>query len=77
MQFTAEYFIDQKRYFSLILLHINAAFCVGLFSLIATGAMLISYLQFTCGMFRISRYKTNTNNHKNSNYYVKRISILL
>lgn len=63
IQFTTEYFIDQKRYFSLIQLHMNAAFCIGLFILIATGTMFIVYLQLACGMFKISRnnliYKTN------------------
>jgi len=59
MQFTTEYFIDQEKYFSLILLHINAAFCIGLFAIIGIGTMLFVYLQFICGMFKISRYETN------------------
>ncbi|XP_071575968.1 uncharacterized protein [Temnothorax nylanderi] len=57
MQFITEYFVDQERYFSLILLHINVAFCIGLFIIIAGGTMLIVYLQLTCGMFRISSYR--------------------
>ncbi|XP_018349236.1 PREDICTED: uncharacterized protein LOC108752703 [Trachymyrmex septentrionalis] len=57
MQFTTEYFIDQEKYFSLILLHINAAFCIGLFAIIGIGTMLFVYFQFTCGMFKISSYR--------------------
>jgi len=33
-----EYFVDQEKYFYLILLHLNAAFCVGAISLTAIGA---------------------------------------
>jgi len=32
-----EYFVDQEKYFYLILLHLNAAFCVGAISLTAIG----------------------------------------
>jgi len=52
---TVEYFIDQEKYFYWILLHINVAFCVGVTAMVATGTMLLAYLQHTCGMFRISR----------------------
>ncbi|XP_011634419.1 uncharacterized protein LOC105425377 [Pogonomyrmex barbatus] len=57
LQILTEYFIDQQRYFYLLLLHINSAFYIGIFALVATGTMLISYLQYACGMFRIASYR--------------------
>jgi len=56
---TMEYFIDQEKHFYLIVLHTSAAICIGFIALIAIGTMLITYLQHICGMFSISRYKTN------------------
>jgi len=50
-----EYFIDQQKYFYLILLHIYGVICVGAIIMLAVGTMLITYLQHTCGMFRIAR----------------------
>lgn len=55
MLITTEYFVDQNKYVDLIVFHTNAAFCVGIISLLATGTMLIAYIQHTCGMFSISR----------------------
>ncbi|XP_025270104.1 uncharacterized protein LOC109610098 [Camponotus floridanus] len=52
-----KYFIDQEKYFLLILLHFNATMCIGMIAVLAIGAMLITYLQHTCGMFRISSYR--------------------
>ncbi|XP_070151456.1 odorant receptor 30a-like [Polyergus mexicanus] len=52
-----EYFVDQEKYYSLILLHLNAAFCIGLFIVMSTGTMLIAYLEHTCGLFKISSYR--------------------
>jgi len=52
---TIEYFIDQEKYFYLILLHIIMAILIGATAMIAIGTMLIAYFQHTCGMFRISR----------------------
>jgi len=57
---TTEYFIDQEKYFYLIVLHTYAAICIGCTAMIAIGTMLVAYLQHTCGMLSISRYKTNT-----------------
>ncbi|XP_029678509.1 uncharacterized protein LOC115244728, partial [Formica exsecta] len=53
--FVTEYFVDQKKYFYLILLHGNAALFVGLVTVLATGTLLIAYQQYACGMFRIAR----------------------
>ncbi|XP_026826439.1 uncharacterized protein LOC105286924 isoform X4 [Ooceraea biroi] len=53
----AEYFIDQQKYYYVILLHMNAALFIGILTLIAMGTLLIAYLQHTCGMFRIACYR--------------------
>jgi len=66
MQIMTEYFINQQKYFSLILLHITAAYCIGLATIIATGTILIAYVQHFCGMFRIARYEANIEMAKNS-----------
>jgi len=50
-----EYFIDQQKYFYLILLHIYAVICIGAIVMLAIGTMLITYIQHTCGMFKIAR----------------------
>lgn len=50
-----EYFVDQEKYFYLILLHIDVATCIGAIAYIATGTMLIGYLKHACGMFKIAR----------------------
>ncbi|XP_071637699.1 uncharacterized protein [Temnothorax longispinosus] len=52
-----EYFVDQEKYFHLILFHMYIAFSIGLTVMVAIGAMLITYLQHTCGMFRIASYR--------------------
>jgi len=59
IQFITEYFVNEEKYFFLILLHINAAFCIGAAATIATGTMLIGSMQFIFGMFKISRYEAN------------------
>lgn len=53
--FVTEYFVDQERYFYLIILHANAAFAIGGAALLAIGTMMIVYIQYACGMFRIAR----------------------
>ncbi|XP_018361493.1 PREDICTED: uncharacterized protein LOC108760190 [Trachymyrmex cornetzi] len=80
---TTEYFIDQKKYFYLIVLHTYAAFSIGSIVMIAIGAMLIAYLQHVCGMFSISSYRIervmrinmlqNNNTLKNENLIFKEI----
>ncbi|XP_070151850.1 odorant receptor 10-like [Polyergus mexicanus] len=55
--FVTEYFVDQKKYFYLILLHGNAALFIGLVAVLATGTLLIAYQQYACGMFRIASYR--------------------
>jgi len=50
-----EYFIDQEKYFYLIMLHTLAAVYIGSIAMVATGTTLIAYFQHTCGMFSIAR----------------------
>ncbi|XP_077264109.1 uncharacterized protein LOC143898470 isoform X2 [Temnothorax americanus] len=57
MQFVTEYFVDQEKYFFLILLHINIALSIGGTAMIATGTMSIAFFKFFCGMFKISSYR--------------------
>ncbi|XP_067209643.1 odorant receptor 63a-like [Linepithema humile] len=57
LHITTEYFVDQERYFYLLLLHTTVAFCIGVVALLATGTMLIAYLQHACGMLRIANYR--------------------
>ncbi|XP_072757158.1 uncharacterized protein [Anoplolepis gracilipes] len=52
-----EYFINQEKYFYLLILHIHASLCIGLLTLLATGTMLHAYLQYACGMFEIASYR--------------------
>ncbi|XP_071636858.1 uncharacterized protein [Temnothorax longispinosus] len=55
--FMTEYFIDQEKYSYLITLNVLAAIYIGAVSLIATGTMLIAYIQHICGMFSIASYR--------------------
>jgi len=59
-----EYFIDQEKYYYLVMLHINITICLGTASVIAIGTILISFFYHICGMFRIARY--NRSGHKNN-----------
>lgn len=52
-----EYFVDQEKYYFLILLHLNAAFYIGVAGILSIGTLLIAYLEHICGLFKISRYK--------------------
>ncbi|XP_011860645.1 PREDICTED: uncharacterized protein LOC105557875 [Vollenhovia emeryi] len=52
-----EYFVDQEKYFYLIILHIYATLFIGGIITLGTGTILITYIQQTCGMFRIASYR--------------------
>ncbi|XP_070151840.1 odorant receptor 9a-like [Polyergus mexicanus] len=54
---TVEYFIDQEKHLYLILIHISVAVCIGIITMLAIGTMLITYFQYTCGMFKISSHR--------------------
>ncbi|XP_011863544.1 PREDICTED: uncharacterized protein LOC105559667 isoform X3 [Vollenhovia emeryi] len=55
--FIMEYFVDQKKYFYLIVLHTNTVFCFGDITMMAVGTMFITYIEHMCGMFRIASYR--------------------
>jgi len=55
MMYIVEYFIYQEKYFYLILLHVNAATCIGVIALTTVSLMFLVYYKHTCGMFRIAR----------------------
>lgn len=55
LQIVAEYFVDQEKYFYLLLFHTIATISIGIISIVATGSMLIAYIQHACGMLRIAR----------------------
>ncbi|XP_011348437.1 odorant receptor 85b isoform X2 [Ooceraea biroi] len=55
--FLTEYFVDEEKYFYLILLHTNVAFSIGGTAFAATGLMLLSYVEHSCGMFQIASYR--------------------
>ncbi|XP_071560215.1 uncharacterized protein [Temnothorax nylanderi] len=57
LQIVTEYFIDQERYFYLIILHTDAAFCIGGLAIVAIGTMFILYMQHVCGMLKITSYR--------------------
>ncbi|KAH0948819.1 Or9e95CTE, partial [Eciton burchellii] len=57
LQIWTEYFIDQERYFYLLILHMYAAVYVGATAMLSTGAMLIIYAQHVCGMFKVASYR--------------------
>ncbi|KAH0946896.1 hypothetical protein HN011_004503 [Eciton burchellii] len=57
LEIETEYFIDQEKYFYIILIHMNTAIFIGILSLIAMAALLIAYFQHTCAMFKIACYR--------------------
>jgi len=50
-----EYFVDQEKYFYLILMHANIAFTIGGIVLAATGFMFLTCIEYGCGMFKLAR----------------------
>ncbi|XP_026826430.1 uncharacterized protein LOC105276768 isoform X6 [Ooceraea biroi] len=52
-----EYFIDQEKYYYVILIHMNAALFIGILTVIATGTLMIMFFQHACGMFKIACYR--------------------
>jgi len=55
LQIMTEYFVDQERYFYLLLLHLDIGFCIEMVVFIATLTMISVCLTHICGMFRIAR----------------------
>ncbi|XP_050460095.1 odorant receptor 4-like [Cataglyphis hispanica] len=57
IQIMTEYFIDQEKYFYLIMLHINAAICIGVTTLVGTGTLLLGCIIHICGLLTITSYR--------------------
>ncbi|KAL6425003.1 hypothetical protein ACFW04_009367 [Cataglyphis niger] len=57
IQIMTEYFIDQEKYFYLILLHTNAAFCIGMTTWLGTGTMILGWIIHICGLLTITSYR--------------------
>jgi len=55
VQVMREYFIDQEKYSYLILLHLDAAMCIGAITVTASGTIIAGCLKHICGIFRIAR----------------------
>lgn len=55
VDFEREYFIDQEKYYCVILLHMDIAIGIAAFALAATGALLLSCSKHISGMFKIAR----------------------
>ncbi|KAH0948833.1 Or9e93 [Eciton burchellii] len=77
-----EYFIDQEKYFYLLVMHKEIASCIGVTAIVATGTMNMLYLQHACGMFIIASYRIKQammsinlqkNNKENKNFVYMKI----
>jgi hypothetical protein len=55
IQVIREYFVDQEKYFYVILLHLDAAMCIGTISLLAVGMLFAGYSKHICGIFKVAR----------------------
>lgn len=55
MTMLTEYVVDRKKYFYLILLHVNVVICIGSTTITATGTMLLGCIIHICGLFKIAR----------------------
>ncbi|XP_026828774.1 uncharacterized protein LOC105287226 isoform X2 [Ooceraea biroi] len=59
-----EYFIDQQKYFFLILFHISFFVWCGLAVVAATESFYMSLIQHACGLFQIASYRIEQALHK-------------
>ncbi|XP_026824674.1 uncharacterized protein LOC105285790 isoform X1 [Ooceraea biroi] len=57
MKMVTKHFVVSEKYYFLIIVHVNAAFSVGMIVLTGTGTMMISYFKYACGMFEITSYR--------------------
>ncbi|XP_018054329.1 PREDICTED: uncharacterized protein LOC108691182, partial [Atta colombica] len=60
---STKYFIDQQKYFYLLFVHVNTGFIIGFTAAVATGTLLLAYLQHFCGMFKIASYRIKNTIH--------------
>jgi len=54
VELVATYFVISEKYTFLIIVHMNAASTTGLFVLIATGTLFVSYSKYICALFEIA-----------------------
>ncbi|XP_029175168.1 uncharacterized protein LOC114943665 [Nylanderia fulva] len=59
LQITTNYSVNQEQYLYIRQLHMVVALFIGIVAMIATGAMLITYIQHACGMFKIARFSNH------------------
>ncbi|XP_070522374.1 uncharacterized protein [Cardiocondyla obscurior] len=59
LPFDTEYFVDKEKYFYLIFLHVYMGISIGCLAILATGSMLLSFFQHSCGMLKIARKARN------------------
>ncbi|KAH0944522.1 Or9e49 [Eciton burchellii] len=58
-----KYYVTEGNYFDIftiyciLILHMNVTIIMGTFTLVATGAMMLSYFIFICAMFKIASYR--------------------
>ncbi|XP_018392477.1 PREDICTED: uncharacterized protein LOC108771635, partial [Cyphomyrmex costatus] len=57
LPFPGEYFIDQQKFFYVILLQIYITTGLIVTTLIATETLYVTYIQHVCGMFQIASYR--------------------
>lgn len=50
-----EYFLDQEKYFYLILVHTNATIFLGTIIVVGILTLLFAFLEYICGVFAIAR----------------------
>lgn len=50
-----EYFIDEEKYFYLLLLYINVTLIIAFLTMIGTGVLLLVYFKYICAMFQVAR----------------------
>jgi len=50
-----EYFINQEKYFYVILLHVVLTTCVGVIAICITTATIMMYILHACALFKIAR----------------------
>ncbi|KAL0101226.1 hypothetical protein PUN28_018795 [Cardiocondyla obscurior] len=51
------YFVNEKQYWHIILLHLILVGIIGGSAVVATGMMLVGYFEHACGMFKIASYR--------------------
>ncbi|XP_020295570.1 uncharacterized protein LOC109860710 [Pseudomyrmex gracilis] len=65
-----EYFVDQQKYYALIMSHIFLFVLSGFMTVIATETLLMSYAQHACGLFEIAKFVEMTAENFKSAYMV-------